>query len=62
FSKEIRTGDELHIDVGAATLENRTTGQMVALRPLGAVKAIVEAGNVFEYARQAGLIEMKNEK
>jgi len=56
FSKEIRTGDELHIDVGAATLENRTTGQMVALRPLGAVKAIVEAGNVFEYARQAGLI------
>lgn len=57
FSKEIRTGDELHIDVGAATLDNRTTGQSFALRPLGAVKAIVEAGNVFEYARQAGLIE-----
>jgi 3-isopropylmalate/(R)-2-methylmalate dehydratase small subunit len=56
FSKEIRTGDELHLDVSAATLENRTTGQSIALRPLGAVKAIVEAGNVFEYARQTGLI------
>ena len=56
YSKTIRTGDELHIDVAAATLENKTTGQAIALRPIGAVKAIVEAGNVFEYARQAGLM------
>lgn len=59
FSKEIRTGDELHIDLASATLENRTTGQSIALRPLGAVKAIVEAGNVFEYARKAGLIGVR---
>jgi len=52
----IRTGDELEIDVASSTLRNVTTGEEILLDPLGDVAEILKAGNVFEYARQAGLI------
>ncbi len=52
----IRTGDELEIDVTVSQLRNKTTGEDHLLRPLGDVADILRAGNVFEYARQAGLI------
>jgi 3-isopropylmalate/(R)-2-methylmalate dehydratase small subunit len=52
----IETGHELEIDVAMGTLANLTTGEQYALEPLGDVADILRAGNVFEYARQAGLI------
>ncbi len=55
--EKIRTGDQLELDVDLGTLKNVTTGESFALNPLGEVAAILEAGNVFEYARQAGLIK-----
>ena len=52
----VRTGDEVELDVDAGTLVNHTTGKTFDLRPLGDVKPIVDAGGVFEYARQAGML------
>lgn len=52
----IRTGDDLEIDTALGKLTNHTTGEEHLLRPLGDVADILRAGNVFEYARQAGLM------
>ncbi|MFT5143731.1 MAG: 3-isopropylmalate/(R)-2-methylmalate dehydratase small subunit [Rhodothermales bacterium] len=52
----IRTGDEVEIDTVRSTLHNHTTGEDFLLNPLGDVADILKAGNVFEYARQKGLI------
>jgi len=54
---EIKTGDELEINLPAGTLKNLTSGKTYGLRPLGDVLAIVKAGGVFNYARQAGLLK-----
>jgi len=54
--ESISTGDELVIDVSASSVKNLTTGDELLLQPLGDVAEILRAGNVFEYARQAGLI------
>jgi 3-isopropylmalate/(R)-2-methylmalate dehydratase small subunit len=51
------TGDELRLDVAAGALENRTTKETYRLKPLGEVLPILEAGGVFPYARQAGLLK-----
>ena len=51
------TGDELHLDVRQATLTNVTTGEVYPLKPLGDVAPILEAGGVFPYARQTGMLK-----
>ena len=56
LNDKVRTGDEVEIDVKAGTFTNLTSGESWALQPLGDVAAILEAGGVFEYARQQGLI------
>ncbi len=52
----VRTGDIVSIDTKLGLLVNKTTGEEHLLRPLGDVADILRAGNVFEYARQSGLI------
>lgn len=54
--ERIRTGDELEIDSSLGKLSNKTTGEEFLLKPLGDVADILKAGNVFEYARQAGFM------
>ena len=54
---EIKTGDDLEINVPASTLKNLTNVKTYSLRPLGDVLEIVKAGGVFAYARQAGFIK-----
>lgn len=54
--EEIKTNDELELDVQAARLKNLTTGKGYPLKPLGEILPILEAGNVFEYARRAGMM------
>ena len=53
---EICTGDNLMIDVEKETLPNETTSTPYTLKSLGEVIEIIRAGNIFEYARQSGLI------
>ncbi len=57
LNDKIKTGDQLHLDTTLGKLTNVTTGEAYLLDPLGEVAEILKAGNVFEYARQAGLIE-----
>ena len=54
--ERIRTGDELEIDTSLGKLTNHTTSEAFLLKPLGDVADILKAGNVFEFARQAGLL------
>ena len=52
----IRTGDSLTINVETGTLTNNSSNQTFKLQPLGEVAEIVKAGDIFEYARKAGMI------
>ena len=49
------TGDEVEIDTQADSIKNLTQGTEFSLNPLGDIKEIIEAGDVFEYAKQAGI-------
>ena len=57
LNDKIKTGDHLVLDTSLGKLTNKTTGEEYLLDPLGEVAEILKAGNVFEYARNAGLIE-----
>ncbi len=53
---QICTGDNLVIDLEKSKLTNQTTGDSWDLQPLGDVAPILEAGGIFPYAKQAGMI------
>ncbi len=55
----IKTGDELTLDTSLGKLTNVTTGEEYLLNPLGEVAEILRAGNVFEYARRAGMMAIR---
>lgn len=57
--EEIKTGDDCEVNVDAGTLTNHTTGKTYPLKPLGDVKPIIEAGGVFAYARESGMLAAK---
>ena len=50
----LKTGDEVTIDYAADTLTHN--GTVYVLKPLGEVRPVVEAGGIFNYARQTGMI------
>jgi 3-isopropylmalate/(R)-2-methylmalate dehydratase small subunit len=54
--QEIRTGDELEVRLMENIVINKTTNKSHALRPIGDVLPIIEAGDVFKYARQVGMV------
>lgn len=54
--EEIKTGDELEIDMSANELKNITSGKSYKLNPLGDVAPIIEAGGVFNYAKESGML------
>ncbi|MBM3861950.1 MAG: 3-isopropylmalate dehydratase [Verrucomicrobia bacterium] len=53
----LRTGDEVELDFDANTLRVVSTGKVIALKPLGDAKPVIEAGGIFEYARRTGMIK-----
>ena len=54
--EDIKTGDDLKIDLTENTLTNKTQDKTYDLKSLGEVIEIIEAGNIFEYARKTGMI------
>ncbi|MCA9413323.1 MAG: 3-isopropylmalate dehydratase [Candidatus Omnitrophica bacterium] len=56
LSKVYRTGDEVEIDASANKIRNISQGLEHELAPLGDVAEIIAAGNVFEYAKQMGMV------
>lgn len=54
-----QTGDEAVIDFEKKTVTNEATGQSFGLHDLGDVQPVIDAGGIFEFARQSGMIEKK---
>lgn len=54
---KVHTGDEVIVDIDKSLLTNVTRKTTHALKPLGDVTPIIEAGGVFEYARMAGMLK-----
>lgn len=55
--EKICTGDTISIDVKGGVLHNRTTGEDWKLNPLGEVAPIIDAGGIFPYAKQVGMLK-----
>lgn len=53
----IKTGDALELNIDANTLKIVTTGRTISLKPLGDAKPVIDAGGIFEYARNTGMIK-----
>jgi 3-isopropylmalate/(R)-2-methylmalate dehydratase small subunit len=58
---EFATGDEAVLNLDASTLENRRTGKTFSLRALGEARPVIDAGGLFNYARQTGMIAARRE-
>ena len=52
---QIRTGDELEVHLNEGFVVNKTRNKRHNLKPIGDVLPIIEAGGVFNYAKQAGM-------
>jgi 3-isopropylmalate/(R)-2-methylmalate dehydratase small subunit len=52
----LKTGDEVAVDLEAATLTIKSTGAVHSFKDLGEVKPVVDAGGLFNFARQSGMI------
>ncbi len=55
-----KTGDIAQIDFAANTIINETSGESFELLPPGAVAPVIEAGGIFNYAREIGMIKQKD--
>lgn len=53
---EFETGQEVSIDFEQNQLINHTLGTTYSLKPLGEVGPVIDAGGIFAYARQTGMI------
>src|SRR5215210_7921683 len=55
----LRTGDEATLDFDKDTLESG--GKTYDLKPLGEVRPVIDAGGLFNFARQSGMIAAREE-
>lgn len=53
----IQTGDEVELDLEKNTLRLVKSGKSIATKPLGDAKPVIDAGGIFDYARQSGMIK-----
>jgi 3-isopropylmalate/(R)-2-methylmalate dehydratase small subunit len=56
----IKTGD--HVEVDFDQDELRANGHTYPLKPLGEVRPVIDAGGIFDFARQTGLIPAREEQ
>src|SRR5262245_49084355 len=52
----LKTGDIVTVDLDKSTVTARSTGNTYSFKPLGDVRPVVDAGGLFNYARQQGMI------
>ena len=55
----LKTGDVVTVDLDAATVTVKATGKIYKFKALGDVRPVVDAGGLFNYARQSGMIAAK---
>jgi 3-isopropylmalate/(R)-2-methylmalate dehydratase small subunit len=51
-----KTGDVATVDIDSSTIIHHGTGITYSVKPLGEVRPVVDAGGLFDYARQTGMI------
>jgi 3-isopropylmalate/(R)-2-methylmalate dehydratase small subunit len=54
---ELKTGEEVEVDMEKDILTNITTGKTYNLKPIGDAGPVIDAGGIFEYARRVGMIK-----
>jgi 3-isopropylmalate/(R)-2-methylmalate dehydratase small subunit len=52
----LKTGDEVSVDLDACEVTLKSSGKTYSFKPLGDVRPVVDAGGIFNYARQTGMI------
>jgi 3-isopropylmalate/(R)-2-methylmalate dehydratase small subunit len=52
----LKTGDVVTVDLDKATVTAEVTGKVYSFKPLGDVRPVVDAGGLFNFARQSGMI------
>lgn len=52
----LTTGEVVTVDLDAASITVKTTGKVCKFKPLGDVRSVVDAGGIFKFARQSGMI------
>jgi 3-isopropylmalate/(R)-2-methylmalate dehydratase small subunit len=52
----LKTGDVVTVDLDAATVKVHATDKTFSFKALGDVRPVVDAGGLFNYARQSGMI------
>lgn len=57
INSEFKTGQEVAIHLDTHEIKQLSTGQTFPFQPLGDVAPIVEAGGIFEFARQQGMLK-----
>mmetsp|Transcript_14282 Transcript_14282/g.43135 ORF Transcript_14282/g.43135 Transcript_14282/m.43135 type:complete len:227 (+) Transcript_14282:151-831(+) len=57
---ELRTGQEVEVDMENDVLTVLDSGTQYNLKPLGEAAPVVDAGGIFNYARQTGMIKKKD--
>src|SRR3954466_5912094 len=56
----LKTGDVVTVDLDAATVTLKASGKSYKFKPLGDVRPVVDAGGLFNYARQSGMIAARS--
>jgi 3-isopropylmalate/(R)-2-methylmalate dehydratase small subunit len=57
--EQLKTGEVVTVDLDAGTVTAKSTGKVFRFKPLGDVRPVVDAGGLFNYARQTGMIANK---
>jgi 3-isopropylmalate/(R)-2-methylmalate dehydratase small subunit len=52
----LKTGDVVTVDLDKATVTVQATSKSYSFKQLGDVRPVVDAGGIFDYARQTGMI------
>jgi len=55
----LKTGEVGTVDLDAGTVTVKDSGKVYKFKPLGDVRPVVDAGGLFNYARQTGMIAAK---
>ena len=53
----LKTGDVVTVDLDKASVTVQATGKVYNFKPLGDVRPVVDAGGLFNFARNSGMIE-----
>src|SRR3984957_12272611 len=52
----LKTGDVVKVDLDAQSVTVKNSGEVIQFKPLGDVRPVVDAGGLFNFARQSGMI------